>query len=173
LLNGEVRVDDMVENGTAYDRATIDLGNAKKVVLPDNAVVRRSGQTGKLQLFIARTLSFAGHPPKAMTVRGARKNMGCATHGEGASLVIATFGEWDSHIEGGAYMKIVALVPQVVEVEQRKGLSGPESAGQGKNGESSAIPKDAPDEYWYSSTSPADGWSTVASVPDPDRTASK
>jgi hypothetical protein len=78
-----------VAPGTA-DRAAVDLGKAKKVALPDTAAVRRAGEAGKVQLSMAKTLSFGGHPPRPMSTRGARKNMGCAVRVEGGALVVAT-----------------------------------------------------------------------------------
>jgi hypothetical protein len=76
VVNGGVRVDDRVENGAAHDWAVVDLAKAKKVVLPVDAVIRRSAEAGKLQLFIAKTLAFGGHPPESMNIRSARKKMG-------------------------------------------------------------------------------------------------
>jgi hypothetical protein len=173
MVDKKFRVSDKVENGTAYDRAAVDLGKANKVVLPDSAVVRRAGEAGKLQLFMAKTLSFAGHPPEPMSIREARKNMGCAVRMEGVSLGIATYGEWDSRKEGGAHMKLIAMVPEGVEVEQRKGLSGPDSAGREWHGQYLTKPKDAQGGWWYGPASPADGWVAVPAAPDPERTAGK
>jgi len=166
-------VSDEVENGTAHDRATIDLGTARKVALPDTAAVRRAGEARKVQLFMAKTLSFAGHPPESMSVRGARKNMGCAIRIEGDALVVATYGEWDSRVEGGAHLKLVAVVPAGVEVERRNGLSGPDSTGHSRHGQHLSKPKGAQDGYWYGPASPAEGWTAVPAVPDVERTAGK
>ncbi|HZU34493.1 MAG TPA: hypothetical protein VFA18_01220 [Gemmataceae bacterium] len=43
-------------------------------------------------------------------------------------MVLATFGEWHSQIEGGTNIRLVVLVPQGIKVEQRHGLSGRDSA---------------------------------------------
>jgi hypothetical protein len=159
-----------VENGTAFDKAAVDLGTAKRVVLPDTAAVRRAGQPGTVQLFMTKRLGFGGHPPERMSIRDARKNMGCAVKTEGDALVIATYGEWDSHIEGGADMKLIAVVPEGVEVEQRKGLSGEDSAGREWHGELTK-PKDAKGGWWYGPAAPAEGWKAVPAVPNPLRDA--
>jgi len=161
---------DNVENGTAYDRATVDIGSAKRIVLPDTATVRRTGEGSSVRLFMAKRLAFAGHPPEPMGVRDARMNMGCATKVEGNGLVIATFGEW-SNIEGGADIKLVAEVPGGLTVEQREGLSGATSAARGWQGVKVTKPADAKSGYWYGPTTPAPGWSAVPDEPDPDRTA--
>jgi hypothetical protein len=160
-----------VDNGSAYDRAAVDLGAAKKLVLPDNAVVQRWGEAGKVQLFMKKTLEFRGHPPEPMSIGDARNNMGCAVKVEGDDLLVATFGEWDSRIEGGADIRLFAVVPEGVELELRKGLSGPDSAGREWHGLWLTKPRDAKGGYWYGPTSPADGWTAVPAAPDPARTA--
>src|SRR5258708_9041684 len=106
---------------------------------------------------MAKTLAFFGHPPAPMSIRNARKNVGCAVKPEEDALVVATYGEWDS-IEGGARMKLLASVPEGVEVEHRNGFSGPSSAGREWHGKYLTKPKDAQDGYWYGPASPTDGW---------------
>jgi hypothetical protein len=160
-----------VENGSAYDKAAIDLGAAKRVVLPDDAVVWRSAEAGKVGLFMQKTLAFHGHPPEQKSIRDARKNMGCSVKAEEGALVIATFGEWNSHIEGGAYMRMIAVLPEGLELEQRKGLSGEDSAGREWHGQWLTKSKDAKGGYWYGPASPAEGWTAIPDVPDNDRTA--
>jgi hypothetical protein len=161
----------IVENGSAFDKAAVDIGTATRLVLPHDAVVRRQGEAGKVQFFMMKTLAFGGHPPEPMSIRDARKDMGCAVKTDGDALVITTFGEWDSHKEGGARMKLVVLVPEEVEIEQRNGLSGEGSAGREWHGQYLTKPKDAKGGYWYGPASPAEGWRAVPDVPDPDRTA--
>lgn len=167
VVSDGVRINENVENGTAFDRAGIDLGTARKVVLPDTAAVRRSAEAGAVELLMAKRLAFGGHPPARVSIRDARRNMGCAVKAEGDALVVATYGEWDSHIEGGADMRLVAVVPEGVEVEQRKGLSGEASAGREWRGEYLTRPKDAKGGWWYGPASPAGEWSAVPAVPDP------
>jgi hypothetical protein len=157
VLDSEHAPSRLVENGIAYDRAIVSAGSAKTVVLPDTAVVRRTTETGSVRLFTAKRLGFGGHPPEQISIRDARKRMGCAVRTEGDSLVVATFGEWDSGIEGGARMKLVAVVPEGLAVEQREGLAGKPIGTQGR--------------AWSRSAPPADGWSAVPDEPDTDRTA--
>jgi len=166
-------VDEFVENGTAYDRGVVDLGKATKLVLPNTATVRKGGEAGKVQLFMAKTLSFGGHPGEAMSIRSGRNSMGCAVRAEGNALIVATYGEWDSHIEGGAYVELVALVPEGVEFELRKGLSGENSIGQEPSRGWLAGSKDSKGGHWYGPTSPTEQWTVVPAVPDPEKTASK
>jgi len=161
-----------IENGTAYDKVIIELGEAKKIVLPNNAVICRGGEPGKMKLFLAKKLSFYGHIPFSMTICGARKNMGCAVQTEGDFMKLATYGEWDSRIEGGAFLYIAAEVPADVQIEQRKGLSGWESLGHSQDKEEGFFgPKGAKCGYWYGSVFPAQGWTAIPSVPDPNQTA--
>jgi hypothetical protein len=173
--DGSLRIDgrgpsDIVENGTAYDRATVDIGSAKRIVLPDSATVRRTGNDGPVRLFMAKRLAFAGHPPQSMSIRDGRNNMGCAIKSEGNGVVIATFGEWKS-IEGGADIKLVAHAPAALTVELRSDLSGVTSAARGWQGVDVSKPADAKGGYWYGPSSPIIGWSVVPDEPDPDRTA--
>jgi hypothetical protein len=81
-------------------------------------------------------------------------------------LVVATFGEFYT-IEGGASMKLMAAVPERLGVEQRKGLSGHDSAGREWHGAYLTKPPDAKGGYWYGPPSPADGWRAVPDEPDP------
>lgn len=145
-----------VENGTAYDRATIDLSGVKKVVLPTEAIVHRTEPAGSVQLLMAKQLWFAGHPGETMSIRQTRKKLGCASRKEGTTLTVAIYGEWDSGVEGGAYVKLVAVVPQGVEVEQRPGLSKPLGVGN---------------RAWNGLSLPADGWTAIPDTLGVNRSA--
>lgn len=144
-----------VENGTAYDRVTLDLKGVKKLVLPTEATVRRTGPSEAAQLLMAKELSYGGHPAEAMSIRRTRKELGCAFRKEGTTLTVAIYGEWDSGIEGGAYVRLVAVVPNGIEVEQRPGLSKPLDAGR----------------VWNGLSLPADGWTAIPDTPDVNRSA--
>ena len=146
-----------VENGTAHDRAVFDLNAATKVILPSEATIRRGGQPGKVELLMSKHLGFCGHPPEPMSIRETRKGMGCAIRREGITVVVAIHGEWDSGIEGGAQVNLVAIVPEGVEVEQRAGLSKPVDAKR----------------VWSGLSLPAEGWSAVPDKPNPDWEKSK
>jgi hypothetical protein len=159
------------ENGSAFDKAAIDVGDCRKITIPDNAEVRHQGENNKLQLYMEKSLDFLGHPPEPMSIQTARKNMGTAVKRDGDALVVATFGEWDSHIEGGAAMRLVIVVPNGMKVEQKPGLSGPDSAGQEWHGKYLTKPKEVKEGYWYGPASPANGWTAIPDVPDPERRA--
>src|SRR5947209_16352945 len=53
-----------VQNGFAFDQAALALGTATKVVLPDNAKILKTGEAGKVQIFVRKYLAFAGHLTK-------------------------------------------------------------------------------------------------------------
>ena len=144
-----------VENGAAYDRATVEPGTAKKVVLPDTAIIQRTSKPSPIRLFMEKRLGFAGHPTELWSIRDLRKNMGCAIKIDDGNLVIGTFGEFHT-IEGGTYMRLVAFVPEGLNVELRKGLSGHNSAAESQD--------EGPRR-------PASGWQELPDEPDPDRTA--
>src|SRR6266542_2567578 len=99
-----------VENGSAFDQAVV-----------------RPGVGGQcLQIFMRKALAYRGQSAEPLGIRTTRNQMGCATKPEAGALAVATFGEWDSRIEGGASMGVVVLVPPGVEVGKRPGLSGPQ-----------------------------------------------
>jgi hypothetical protein len=159
-----------VENGSAYDKAAIELGDCTKVVLPDDATVRQDGEAKKLQLYMKKTLGFGGHPPEAMSIKQVRNYMGCAVQVEKTALVIATFGEWDSHIEGGARMQVVFVVPKGIDVERRSKLSGESSiCSRAWEGGYLTKPVEVKEGYWYGPASPAEGWKAIKAVHDQER----
>ncbi|MDB5307454.1 MAG: hypothetical protein JWO38_1656 [Gemmataceae bacterium] len=171
ILKGERSWFSKVENGSAYDQALVELGTSMKVVLPLGTEVRRTAGEGKVQLFMRKTLGFGGHPPESMSIRGARKNMGCAVRVEDGAVVIGTFGEWDSWVEGGAYLRLIAVVPKGVEVELRRGLAGPRSRAGNGGKQPANLPPPRGEGYWYGPVSPADGWTAIPDAPDRDCTA--
>jgi hypothetical protein len=159
------RFEEQVENGSAYDKATVDLGTLKRLAIPEGVEIVRGDEGAEVQVFMKKTLDFKGHPPEPMSIRTGRKKMGCTTKPEGKVLVLATFGEWRSK-EGGARIKLLLIVPKGVEVEMRKGLAGPESAAHPTSVVSLPGPKEAKDGYWYGPTMPSDGWKAARAVPD-------
>ncbi len=75
--------DPKVENGIAYERGSLDIGGTRTVVLPEDAVVRRCQTEGRVELYIAKTFGFLGHPSKPMSIRVERETMGCAVKADG------------------------------------------------------------------------------------------
>jgi len=163
----EPSVDAKVQNGTAFDRAVLDIGDARVIELPNIATIRRAGEKGKIVLFMAKTLTFAGHPPELINLAGARRFMGCCYRRDGDTLTIATYGEWDARNEGGAVMQLVAVIPDGITVELRRTLWGPDSAAR----QWPYRPPLPHGGFWYGPSTPAPGWTPIPSTPDPHHTA--
>jgi hypothetical protein len=159
----------IVEHGSTFDQAVLDLGPYKRIVLPDTAIIDRVKAGQPLRVYMKKSLDFDGFPPRPMTLRMARRNLGCAVKEEKDSLVLATFGEFDTK-EGGAEIRTLILVPEGVEVVTQSGLSGAESSGHDRaspRGERSA------DGHWYGPVSPRAGWKELPAKPDPERRAER
>lgn len=153
--------DAVVKNGTAYDRASVDLSGCETLAVPDSATVRQDNSVEKMQIYMKKRLAFMGHPPRAMNPTVARRNMGCAYKVEGATITIATYGEWNSK-EGGASIGVTLVAPARIKVVRAPGLSGENSPAASK-GESTES-----DGYWYVRGEPESGWLGIKSEPDPE-----
>ena len=91
----------MVTNGTAFDRATIDMGECRWIVVPTKTEVEFSEEPGRATLFMKKEMGFMGHPSKRMTIDEERQKMGCAYRKHEGKVFVGKFGEFDSGIEGG------------------------------------------------------------------------
>jgi hypothetical protein len=159
-----------VENGTAYDMGSVSLEGYDAVAVAESARVTQEGDGQQLQLFMAKRLSFGGHPPEPIRLRYVRKNMGCATKPDGRTLMITAFGGFDTK-EGGAYMDLLVIVPKGVRVE-RRAMPPPPTANATAGGQWYLTkPREVKVGYWYGPASPPDGWVAVPDVPDTDRRA--
>src|SRR5438270_5490001 len=67
-----------VENGEAFDRAEFDLGGRAVLAVPTSAVVRTNGAGPAARVYLRKRLAYHGHPSKPMSIRGLRREMGCA-----------------------------------------------------------------------------------------------
>jgi hypothetical protein len=151
----------IIENGSAFEQATIEVKKHERIFLPDDAEVRHVGHGHVVHIYMKKTLEYFGHGvPKS--IRQARNDMGCAMKADGDALWIATFGEWDTQIEGGAYMCILIEVPAGVRVEPRKGLSGPPWGGRPLG-----IRRDLRERIEPGKG----GWQAIPAVPDPEHRA--
>ena len=117
----------MVTDGTAYDRAELDLTSLARIAVPKTATVFRSEDARHCRVIMEKTLDFAGHPDKAVSIEETRAKMGCATRTSNDTIEIGTFGEYDTHIEGGAFLHLRISVPVGMEVICRDDLEGPYS----------------------------------------------
>jgi len=170
LVLGSLRGD--VQNGDAYDQASLSLAEIKRVILPESATIRQTDEGDSLRIYMKKSLAFGGHPPAPMSIVEARKNMGCATQREKGALKVATFGEWDSRKEGAAGIKLLILVPKNIEILKHRGLSGDESSAN-KWTKSNRSTRYAliNGHWWYGPAAPGEGWAVVATEPDRERRA--
>ncbi len=160
-----------VENGSAFDKGRFDLGTHKKLAVPDGAEVVHKGDGTMVEVYMKKALGFQGHPPKPMSIREGRKHMGCATKLEDGVVVLATFGEWSTK-EGGTWIKLVLVVPEKIEVEKRKALSGADSAAHPAADAPAPKPEEFAD-YWYGHRKPGALWKIVPTAPDVEHRAEK
>ncbi|MCK6440802.1 MAG: hypothetical protein L6Q71_11470 [Planctomycetes bacterium] len=156
-----------VYNGHAFDKGTMDISAYDALILPHDAQVKENealNTTRTIHVLLRKTLSFGGHPPASVTPLQARKFMGVAWRAEDRRIWFGTYGEWDSHIEGGASMHVIFEVPSNVKVERAHDLSFENSKADGwKNG---VLIKG--EEHWYGGNAPAEGWTALQTVPDED-----
>jgi hypothetical protein len=146
-----------VENGYAYDRATVDLGNHTAVVVPADARVERGAPAGRVEIYLEKHMGYGGYAVKS--IREERKKMGCARKSEGDKLLLAGYGWWTS-IEGGTGLTLLIRLPDGLPVEKRRSLSGPnEEEGKAK----------MPSRRSPSSLGP--DWEAIPDEPDPAMTA--
>jgi hypothetical protein len=153
-----------VENGFACDKATLDIKDIKAVILAEDALVTHDGPADQIAIYMEKHLGYGGHPAESMSIRWVRDYMGCAFQKEDGILTLATFGEWDSHIEGAALMRLLLKIPEGIEIRTRPGLSGEHSKAQGANQEVKQR------GYWRPPW-PGGLWQRISSVPDPNLTA--
>jgi hypothetical protein len=126
-------VDWRVSNGAAFDVAAVDVSNVDTLVVPDAARVQIGSDIGRVHLYLKKILGYEGHPGSSVSIEGQRKKMGCAQRRDGRTMTLATYGSWDSHIEGGARIELLIVVPPGLKVGKRGGLSGEASAAEDRH----------------------------------------
>jgi hypothetical protein len=149
-----------VQDGWAYDRAVLDLRGGVVLVVPQDAEVVEGGSGDRVEVYMEKVLASGVHLG-GMSIRDVRRKLGCAWRVEGGRLWLATYGEWNSHFEGGAYMFLVLRVPGRVRVERHPGLAGDESL---------AHRREPGSEKWWEPTV-APGWHALPDVPDAEHKA--
>jgi len=158
-----------VVNGFSYEKAALQLPPNKLLVIPQEALVEKKKQGDKVEIYLEKRLNFHGHPPSPMHIRDAREYMGIASREEKDAVFIATFGEWDSRIEGGAFIRMFVCVPDKVELKKAKRLSGEESKAYFDEDSAWMKLMDSPQFkkcYWYGAITPKEGWHRIVTQPD-------
>jgi hypothetical protein len=158
--------------GSVFDRGNVSLkASIKRIILPSNAAVAVGAPASTIEVFTEKNLGFMGHPPTPITAESVRHNMAIATREDGSDLLLGTFGEFDTHIEGGAGLLLFVRVPSDgVTVLGRRELSGEDSIVM-KFPESIPYAKQEAGKigYWYAPTNPAPGWTRLLTRPDPQQ----
>ncbi|MCP4614155.1 MAG: hypothetical protein GY845_36175 [Planctomycetes bacterium] len=165
-----------VVNGFSYEKATLQLPSHKPLVIPQEALVERKRQGDEVEIYLEKSLEFFGHPPSPMHIRDAREYMGIALREEKDAILVATFGEWDSHVEGGASIRVFVCVPEKMELKTVKQLSGEESKAYFDEDGSWMKLMDSPQFkkcYWYGAITPKEGWHKIETQPDMKHRAKK
>jgi hypothetical protein len=157
--------------GWAYDRAVLDVRTVAGLVVPHDARVEQGGiPMNRAEVYLEKRLARVGNLRDPMTIRGARRNMGCVCKPDSGRLVLATYGE-ACNFDGETTIALLVRVPDGVPVERQGDLSGPNSRGQRWDDGQVPPPLDpANGPWWGARISPAPGWVPVPSVPDPDFT---
>ncbi len=153
-----------VTNGTLHETAELDISGYSSVVVPETATVEKRKGAGHIEIQMEKEVDFHGHPPHPLRIEKARDYFGVASRKEGDALVLGTYGEWSS-IEGGAYVRMLVVVPEEIVVLKRADLSGENSRAKPPDDNSGlAALIDSPEFrrcYWYTAISPAPGWTRV------------
>jgi hypothetical protein len=162
-----------VQNGSAFEKTSILALSDTLLIIPMNAIAEPNDTRDSIKLFIAKTISFGGHPPREIGIQACRNYFGAALKREKQILKIATFGEWDSRIEGAAWINMIITYPTRMKIERRTNLSGDssESINDSKANFTGRLNGDGP--YWYSSTECAAGWQKIHELPDYEQTAKR
>jgi len=159
----------IVENGTAFDRAGVDIAPYTKISVPHGSVIHSRPKGTLVVLYVQKHLGYHGHPGDPMSIREHRKKMGCSVKPEDDVLVFATYGEW-STIEGGAHVQISFNVPEGTEVVERP--REPKIIAPDPWRDPSLKPLDIRMEgrsaCWHG-PNPGEGWRAIPTVPAPDK----
>jgi hypothetical protein len=171
-------------NGNAYDLAALRVDPKNKIVLPDRAtVIERYDDAGLVLIYMEKRAHIGAHFTHPVSIANYRKGMGCAVKLNEGALLIETFGEF-GFMEGSVSMKLLAVVPRGMEVEQRAGLIGGYGGRAGSTRPAGAVnpardePKPALTKQakgtppaWLPPTA-EDGWHEIPALPDIQRRAS-
>ena len=115
-------VDFNITNGRAYDKAFMKASKYESIIVPKNTKVLTNKKVNDIEIYIEKTLYFVGHPGKPIRIGEVRKYMGVAYKTDGEILTIAAYGEWNSRIEGGAFINLLIVVPKRIRITKKSDL---------------------------------------------------
>jgi len=159
--------DPFVHNGTAFDRAELELGEHHTVVIPTRAALVRATRGNSIVIELEKSLGFVGHPGKRFTIDEARRDMGCAWLSKDGQIRLATFGEFSCG-DGGKSVALEVTVPEGIAVERDDRHEMSRADGYGARGSKLRQSQDG-GETWYAPEGSEERWHPVADVPNPER----
>lgn len=110
----------LVTNGDSYEQCQFKLPEtARTIVLPKGTSVYRH-EVPSVDLKIKKSLSWVGHPSTKTSIDDERSVMGISIEMTRGRLQVCPYGTWDS-FEGGAYLTLIAGIPEGVRVRYDKG----------------------------------------------------
>ena len=133
----------------------------RRIIVPTDAKIVRA-KTQTIELHVIKMLGFAGQPPRPMRIVDWPSHIGVMQRRNSDTLELATFGSWDSHIEGSASVALEIRVPQKLRVVPRTRAIEP--VGTGVEAEDSSWLREMSEgcgSYWYARPYPLSGWSVV------------
>ena len=153
----------MVTNGTAFDRATIDMGECRWIMVPSKTEVEFAEEPGRLTVMMKKEMSIMGHPPKRITIDEVRQKIGCAYRKHDGKILVGKFGEFDSGGEGGEFVSLKVRVPRGTVIERNDDLELPSCSGART---SPLVLHQEGKDLWCSVEGSSERWTPVIGEPD-------
>jgi hypothetical protein len=154
----------LVENGDAYDRGFLDIGDYKELVIPEaTAVIVRTEQVGKITLNMKKSLQTGMWPGKSMSIRQLRYTMGCAVKVENKRIVLGTYGHQINFYHGGSWMTVIIEVPKGIEINRSAEHGG--KNGSPLDPQTSLTRRNDNNQGPRLLPEAADGWCRIPAIP--------
>jgi hypothetical protein len=153
----------MVANGTAFDRATIDMGDCRWILVPSKTEVEFSAEPARLTLLMKKEMGFMGRPPERVTIDEVRRKMGCAYRKRDGKILVGKFGEFDSGGDGGKFVSLKVRAPEGTVIERSDEFELP--SGAGARTSPLALHQEGKD-LWCSIEGSSERWTPVFGDPD-------
>jgi len=164
LWDVDKRIYILVENGDAYDRAILDAGDYKELIIPEGtATPIRSEESGKITLKMKKSLFTGMWPGKSMSIRQLRNTMGCAVKVENKKIVLGTYGHRINFYHGGSWMTIIIEIPKGIEIN-RSAENGSKN-GSPLDPQQSLTRREDNNQGPWRLPEAADGWCRIPAVP--------
>ncbi|WP_147263763.1 hypothetical protein [Roseimicrobium gellanilyticum] len=136
----------LVQNGQAYEQVRLKLPEGVKTMTVPTGTVVAPSERDEVVIYLKKSLGWMGHPDGPVSILTEKKGMGAGVLVHRTTLRFTLFGG-SSSFEGGSSVSAVVLVPPSVRVKTYE-----------------KRPFDDEAEYQ------AQGWYTLSTVPDADKT---